>query len=173
MSRDIYNNVPFALRFQLRKEPQSTPQSQSISQAVQSLVGPTTFARKRDMPSLLFDPSVTRLSDKTLIAVLQDEDSWALVTDENKRRLYAMLPAVSGGKEDDYKVHPLSHPVYGPHIKAYIAHIEAHLESGANKAWEKEAKQASAMRAEAVKTKTAKEGEEEGGDQASEGAKDK
>lgn len=102
---------------------------------------------------------------------MQDEDSWALVSDENKRRLYAMLPPVSGGKEDDYKIHPLKHPKYGPHIKAYIAHIEAHLENGANKAWEKEAKQASALRAKTGKANGAKQAEKQGDDQVREGAK--
>jgi len=104
---------------------------------------------------------------------LQDEDSWALVSDENKRKLYAMLPPVSGGKESDYKIHPLSHPKYGPHLKAYIAHVEGHLESGANKAWEKEAKQASALRAGTGKPHVAKQPEKQCDDQAREGAKDK
>lgn len=67
MSRDTYNNVSLAIRTQLRNKPQS------ISQAIQSTVDPKTFAKENKMPSMLVDPSITRLSDKTLIVSTQPE----------------------------------------------------------------------------------------------------
>lgn len=77
---------------------------------------------------------------------MTDEDGWKALSDESQRKIYADLDEITG-RVSDHTIHPLRHPIYGPHLKAYINNIERHIANGANKAWENEAKQASTLRA--------------------------
>jgi len=78
--------------------------------------------------------------------MLRDEDAWTCLSDAGRRKIYADLDGVTG-RVSDHTIHPLRHPIYGPNLRSFISNVERHTANGANRAWEREARQASAMRA--------------------------
>lgn len=82
--------------------------------------------------------------------LFKDPESWTCLDADTQRELYAMLPAISAQNgEINTAISPTRQEPYAQHIKAFLAHVEEHLELGAGRqAWKDEAVVATRARAQ-------------------------